>query len=143
MFLVWYVVVVAFPDQLFVNWKRYLESGAEGLYNQSKRPHNSPNTKLTLDIESRILDLRKIRNLGVRRLQSELLRNDYISLSIATIHKVLSKHQVRPVKKFRQKHEYIRYELPLPGDRVQMDICKFTHFFARITSVHPYFSRHL
>lgn len=116
-------------------WKRYLEYGVEGLNNQSKRPHNSPNTKLTEDIESRILDLRKNRNLGVRRLQSELLRNDDISLSIATIHKVLSKHQVSLVKKFRRKHEFIRYERPLPGDRVQMDTCKLASNLYQYTSI--------
>lgn len=93
-------------------WKRYQENGVEGLNNQSKRPHHSPNTKLTEDIEIFILESRKTRNLGVRRLQSELLRNYDISLSIAAIHKVLSKHQVTPVKKFRRKHEYIRYERP-------------------------------
>ena len=45
-------------------------------------------------------------------------------MSLATIHKVLSTHQVKPIKKFRRKVDFIRYERPLPGDRIQMDTCK-------------------
>lgn len=62
-------------------WQRYQENGVEDLNSQSKRPHHCPNTKLTEDIETLILDLRKTRNLGIRRLQSELLRNYDVSLS--------------------------------------------------------------
>lgn len=68
-----------------------------------------------------ILELRHLRNLGPRRLQSELLRLHSILLAIATIHKVLKKHKVKPDKRIRKKSEYISYERPIPGDRVQMD----------------------
>jgi len=37
---------------------------------------------------------------------------------------VLVTHQVKPIKKFRRKVDFIRYERPLPGDRIQMDTCK-------------------
>lgn len=86
-------------------WKRYLEFGIEGLLSQSKRTHTSPNSKVTKNIEELILELRRTRILGARRLQSELLRLHEISLFIATIHKVLAKHQVKLVKKFRRKRD--------------------------------------
>ncbi len=105
-------------------WRRYQAYGEEGLQSHSRRPNSSPNTKITTEMESLILDIRKARNLGARRLQSELLRLHNISLSLASIHKILKKHQVKAVKKFRKKSDFIRYERPIPGDRVQMDTVK-------------------
>lgn len=116
-------------------WKRYQQIGMGGLHSQSRRPHNSPNQKVSSSVESIILDLRSSRNLGARRLQSELVRLHEISLSMATIHKVLAKNDVKPVKKYRRKRDYIRYERPLPGDRVQMDTCKLAPGLYQYTSV--------
>lgn len=116
-------------------WKRYQQDGIDGLKSQSKRPQNSPSKKITSNIESLILEMRFRRNLGARRLQSELFRLHEISLSMASIHKVLSKHNVKPVRKFRRKVDYIRYERPLPGDRVQMDTCKLAPGLYQYTSV--------
>ncbi|MCW9053322.1 MAG: helix-turn-helix domain-containing protein, partial [Motiliproteus sp.] len=87
-------------------WRRYQADGEEGLLSHSRRPHSSPNTKISEGNESLILNLRISRNLGARRLQSELLRLHSMSLSLASIHKVLKKHQVKPVKKLRKKSDY-------------------------------------
>lgn len=105
-------------------WRRYRDSGLSGLESQSRRPQCSPARKVGNQEEALILDLRFSRNLGARRIQSELLRQHEISLSLATLHKFLKKHKVKPVKKFRRKSQYTRYERPIPGDRVQMDTCK-------------------
>ncbi len=104
--------------------KRYLECGLEGLQSHSRKPLNSPNKKVGDKEEKLILELRQKRNLGARPLQSELKRQFEISLSVATIHKVLSRYQVKPIKRIRKKSQYTRYERPIPGDRVQMDTCK-------------------
>lgn len=53
--------------------------------------------------------MRSARNLGALRLQTELTRLHGVSLSLATIHKVSSNHQVKPIKKFRRKVDFIRY----------------------------------
>ena len=116
-------------------WRRYKELGEAGLHSLSKRPRTSPNRKVTDKNEGLILDLRHARNLGARRIQSELRRLHDISLSLATIHKVLSKHKVKPVKKFRKKSEFIRYERPIPGDRVQLDTCKIGPGLYQYTSI--------
>ncbi|MHC3249702.1 DDE-type integrase/transposase/recombinase, partial [Salmonella enterica] len=70
-----------------------------------------------------------------RRIQSELKRLHSISLAMATIHKVLCQNQVKPVVKFRRKADFIRYERPVPGDRVQMDTCKIGPGLYQYTSV--------
>ena len=46
--------------------------GIDGLRDQSKKPHNSPNRKIDADIETLILNMRKKRKLGARRIQNEL-----------------------------------------------------------------------
>jgi hypothetical protein len=79
--------------------------------------------------------MRSVRNLGARRLQTELMRLHEISLSLATIHNVLSLYQVEPIKKFRRKVDYTRYERPLPGDRVQLDTCKLGPGLYQYTSI--------
>lgn len=116
-------------------WRRYQELGEEGLHSLSKRPKTSPNRKVTEKDESLILELRHSRNLGARRIQSELRRLHGISFSLATIHKILSKHNVKPIKKFRKKADYVRYERPIPGDRVQMDTCKLGPGLYQYTSI--------
>ena len=63
----------------------------DGLQEQSRRPYNSPNAKVNDTEEALILSLRKERNLGARRIQNELNRENGLSLSLATIHKVLTK----------------------------------------------------
>ena len=116
-------------------WRRYQAQGEAGLNSLSKKPHSSPNMKINAQTETLILDLRGSRNLGARRLQSELLRLHNISLGLATIHKVLTKHQVKPVKKYRKKSDFIRYERPIPGDRVQIDTCKIAPGLYQYTSI--------
>ncbi|MBU3005284.1 helix-turn-helix domain-containing protein [Paraglaciecola arctica] len=78
-------------------WRCFQELGKDGLVGQSKRPHSSPNIKTTDKVERLLLELRATRKLGARRLQSELFRLHYISIGLATIHKVLKKNQVKPL----------------------------------------------
>jgi transposase InsO family protein len=105
-------------------YRRYQVQGIEGLSDQSKKPHFSPNLKLTDDIEKLILQLRKKRKLGARRIQNELKRLYSISLSLASIHKVLSRNKVKPLRRNRRRNGYRSYSRPVPGDRVQMDTKK-------------------
>ncbi|TNF92529.1 MAG: IS481 family transposase [Gammaproteobacteria bacterium] len=116
-------------------WRRYQANGIAGLQSLSRCPHNSPNQKVTDSEEQLILAFRKTRNLGARRIQSELKRLHETSLSLATIHKVLTKHNVKPIRKIRKKSEYIRYQRPIPGDRVQMDTCKIGPGLYQYTSI--------
>lgn len=103
--------------------RRFEEHGLEGLRSRSRRPKNSPARKVVQKHEKWILDLRK-RRLGARRIQTELQRLHECSLSLATIHKVLKRRQVKPLKRVRRKKDYKRYSRPIPGERVQMDTCK-------------------
>ncbi len=116
-------------------YRRYLEQAIQGLNNQSKKPHTSPTQKLTAERIQLILDLRSKRNLGARRIQSELMRLHALSLSLASIHKVLTMQQAEPLKKLKRKKKFKRYSRPIPGDRIQMDTCKIAPGIYQYTAV--------
>lgn len=116
-------------------YRRYLESGIDGLNDQSKKPHLSPNQKLNSDLIKLILELRISRNLGARRIQTELIRLHNCSLSLASIHKALTSNQAQPIKKLRRKKKFKRYSRPIPGDRIQMDTCKIAPGIYQYTAV--------
>lgn len=103
---------------------RYERGGHAGLEAHSRRPLQSPARKVHWPEEQLILSLRQSRKLGARRLQSELVRLHGLSLSLATIHKVLFRNEVKPLKRIKRKFRYRRYACALPGDRIQMDTCK-------------------
>ena len=79
--------------------KRFEEKGVDGLQELTRKPHNSPASKITDKQKEIIISLRKNRKLGTRRIQSELKRPYQISLSLASIHKVIKKHDLPYLQK--------------------------------------------
>jgi transposase InsO family protein len=72
-----------------------------------------------------ILEHRRSRQLGIKRLRNELIRLHDVHLGLATIHKVLRRHdQSRLAKRRWRRRVPQRYSRPIPGDSVQMDVCK-------------------
>jgi len=116
-------------------YRRYKQDGDNGLIDLSRKPHSSPNQKVNNQHINWILDLRDQRNLGARRIQTELIRLHECSLSLATIHKVLIAQKVNPIKKLRRKKKFKRYSRPIPGDRVQMDTCKIAPGIYQYTAI--------
>jgi transposase InsO family protein len=114
---------------------RFLKDGLPGLNDQSKRPHSSPNQKLNSECNKLILNLRNERNLGARRIQTELIRLHNCSLSLASIHKALTTQQAQPIIKLRRKKQFKRYSRPIPGDRIQMDTCNIAPNIYQYTAV--------
>jgi transposase InsO family protein len=116
-------------------WRRYQSFGIEGLKDRSRRPRSSPNQKVFDKEEELILSLRVERRMGARRIKNELYRHHAVHLGLATIHKVLSRNQVKPLKKRRREKTWNRYERPIPGERVQMDTCKIAPGLYQYTAV--------
>lgn len=115
--------------------RRYQAAGADGLKDLSRRPKHSPNRKVVGQHEDWILELRRQRQLGARRIQSELQRLHSVSLSLATIQKVLQKHEVQPLVEPRWRKRPKRYSRPIPGDRVQMDTIKIAPGLYQYTAI--------
>ena len=75
---------------------RYEAQGMDGLQSLSRRPRHSPLQKITKIEQEFILQLRG-GNLGTRRIQSQLLRQTNLRLSLRTIPKVLTRGKVAPL----------------------------------------------
>jgi transposase InsO family protein len=115
--------------------RRFDEEGDAGLAGRSRRPHRSPGRRVDTGRRALILGLRGERNLGARRIQSELRREHATRLSLATIHKVLAAAQVRPLVRPARKKPITRYAKSIPGERVQMDTCKIAPGCYQYTAV--------
>lgn len=72
---------------------------------------------------------------GARRIQIELRLHEQKEFSLATIHKVLSTANVKPLVKSRRPLLPTRYSRPIPGDRVQMDTMKIAPGAYQYTAV--------
>ncbi len=83
-----------------------------------------------------ILSTREERKFGVRRIQNELKRLHYFSLSLATIHKILTRENVKSLtvkRHYRKQHK--RYNCKILGERVQMDVCKVAPGLYQYTAI--------
>ena len=59
-----------------------------------------------------------------------------ITLSIRTIHKVLKKNKVSYLQKKRYYRKVVRrYNCNIPGERVQMDVCKIANKLYQFTAI--------
>jgi transposase InsO family protein len=94
-----------------------------------------PSTKVTEIYEKLILELRRERNLGAKRIQAELFRHHNWRVSTATIWKVLARHQVSPLRRHRTPQAPIRYSRSVPGERVQVDTTKIAAGIYQYTAI--------
>ncbi len=117
-------------------WRRFQAAGAVGLEERSRRPHSSPNRKVFEREEGLILELRRRRKLGVKRLRNELSREHGLKLALDTIHKVLVRHGERELRRPRLRRKGTRrYSRPVPGDRVQIGTCKIAPGLYQYTAI--------
>ena len=74
--------------------------------------------------------------MGPRRIQSELERRHQVHLSTATIYQVLKQEGYRLLKTNRRPRKGSkRYQKEIPGERVQMDVCKIAPKFYQFTAI--------
>ena len=98
-------------------WRRYELEGEEGLKSRSRCPRRSPFQKVFPPETKRIQRLRR-KNFGARRIQSELIRHYEFRLSLAIIHKTLTRLKVGPLVRLKQKWgQFKQYSRPIHGDR--------------------------
>jgi transposase InsO family protein len=72
----------------------------------------------------------------VKRIRAELRRLYQVHLSSAVIHKVLIRHDLNLLpRRTRVRHKPKRYSRPVPGDCVQMDVCKIRPRLYQFTAV--------
>lgn len=117
-------------------WIRHYQLyGLEGLADHSRRPKSSPNQKIDDEKAGWILKLRFEHNIGARRIQNELKRQYQLSVSLSTIHKILTTHQVQPIRRPPRKKRIRGYSKKIPGERIQMDTCKIASGLYQYTAI--------
>ncbi len=110
----------------YYHWyNRYRETGLEGLRDRSRRPHVSPRAT-PWDVVDRILYLRRYYHFGPSKIQMYLTRYHGLHLSKASIWRVLQRAGVNrlptSMRYRRRELRYKRYEKPLPGHQLQVDV---------------------
>ncbi len=102
-------------------WKRrYDVYGVDGLKNQSRKPHNIKNLKVTEELEKLVLELRLNNRFGPMRIRFRLKRKYRVSLGTKTIYNLLKRHKLN-VLAVKLKRKYKRFEMKHPNELVQMD----------------------
>ena len=112
--------------QAFYVWlRRYQAEGLEGLRERSRRPHVSPNATHT-EVVGKIVYLRRHYHFGPHKIAMYLKRYHDIQLSPSGIWRILKRLDMSrlPSSQRYRRHtdRWKRYEKPLPGHRVQIDV---------------------
>jgi len=110
----------------FYKWlHRYEELGEAGLRDGSSRPHRSPNETPT-EIVGKIMYLRRHYHFGPRKIAMYLRRYHDIEISPSGVWRILDRLDMNrlPASQRYKRHvdRWKRYEKPLPGHRVQVDV---------------------
>ena len=116
-------VCIAFgiSRETWYKWKRrYHAYGIDGLKDQSRKPHNIKNVKVTEELEKLVLELRLNNRFGPMRIRFRLKRKYGVSLGTKTIYNLLTIHKLN-VLSVKLKRKYKRFEMKRPNELVQMD----------------------
>ena len=101
-------------------WKRRYDTyGIDGLKNQSRKPHNIKNLKVTEELEKLVLELRLNNRFGPMRIRFRLKRKYGVSLGTKTIYNLLKRHKLNVLAVKLKKNK--RFEMKHPNELVQMD----------------------
>jgi transposase InsO family protein len=112
--------------QAFYKWlRRYEEHGLEGLRDRSRRPRVIPHATKP-EVVSKIVYLRQHYHFGPHKIAMYLKRYHDIEVSASGVWRILKRLDMSrlPASQRYKRHidRWKRYEKPLPGHRVQIDV---------------------
>jgi transposase InsO family protein len=112
--------------QAFYTWlRRYEEHGPEGLRDRSRRPRVSPNATKA-EVVGKIVYLRQSYHFGPHKISMYLKRYHEVQISPSGVWRILKRLEMNrlPASQRYRRHvdRWKRYEKPLPGHRVQIDV---------------------
>src|ERR1700687_2228962 len=112
--------------QTFYKWlRRYEEQGDDGLRDRSSAPFHSPN-ETSVEIVGKIVYLRQHYHFGPDKISMYLKRYHDVGISPSGVWRVLKRLELNrlPTSQRYKRHtqRWKRYEKPLPGHRVQVDV---------------------
>jgi transposase len=112
--------------QCFYKWlRRYEELGEDGLRDGSSKPLHSPN-ETSGEVVGKIVYLRRHYHFGPNKIAMYLKRYHDITISSSGVWRILHRLDMSrlPASQRYKRHtqRWKRYEKPLPGHRVQVDV---------------------
>jgi transposase len=112
--------------QCYYTWRRrYDAHGLDGLRDRSHRPQIGPNATRT-EVVGKITYLRQHSHFGPARIATYLRRYHEIQVSSSGVWRILKRLELNrlPASQRYERHDrrWKRYEKPLPGHRVQLDV---------------------
>jgi transposase InsO family protein len=112
--------------QAYYKWlRRYEAGGVAALRDGSSRPHTSPNATQA-EVVGKIVYLRQTYHFGPHKIAMYLERYHELRLSPSGIWRILKRLDMSRLpasqRYRRHKDRWKRYEKPLPGSRVQIDV---------------------
>ena len=112
--------------QCFYTWRRrYDQHGLDGLRDRSHGPHISPNATRT-EVVGKIIYLRQHYHFGPAKIAMYLKRYHDIQISNSGVWRILKRLELNrlPASQRHKRYDkrWKRYEKPLPGHRVQLDV---------------------
>jgi transposase InsO family protein len=113
------------PRSTLYRWiKRTKIEGNEALKGRSRRPITLAKQKVTDELTELIKSVRTQFNFGPQRISLHLLRVHNLEISAPTVWRVMKSNNLPNIKKYRKHGDVKRYNRPIPGDRVQIDVTK-------------------
>jgi transposase InsO family protein len=112
--------------QAYYTWlRRYEEGGVDALRDRSRRPHRSPNATKS-EVVGKIVYLRQHYHFGPHKIAMYLKRYHDVQVSPSGVWRILKRLDMNrlPASQRYRRHvdRWKRYEKPLPGHRVQIDV---------------------
>jgi transposase InsO family protein len=112
--------------QAFYKWRRRYEAlGDLGLRDRSSRPLHSP-TATPAEVVGKVIYLRRSYHFGPHKISMYLKRYHDVTISPSGIWRILKRLEMNrlPASQRYRRHveRWKRYEKPLPGHRVQLDV---------------------
>ena len=112
--------------QLFYKWRRRFEDGgAEALRDRSSAPFHSPNATKA-EVVGKIIYLRQHYHFGPLKISMYLKRYHDVEIGHSGVYRILKRLELNrlPASQRYKRHtdRWKRYEKPLPGHRVQVDV---------------------
>ncbi len=110
----------------FYKWlNRYEEFGEDGLRDRSSRPHNCPH-ETDAEVIGKIVYLRQNYHFGPQKISMYLKRYHDIDVSRSGVWRILKRLGLNrlPASQRHKRHDrrWKRYEKPMPGHRIQIDV---------------------
>lgn len=110
----------------FYRWyRRYESEGVDGLRDRSRAPLNVP-SRTKVEVVGKIVYLRRNYHFGPQKIQMYLRRYHDIDISCSGVWRILKRLDMNrlPASQRYKRHQdrWKRYEKPLPGHQVQIDV---------------------